>query len=149
TIGGVANPLTVSRKYDDTLPSMNLVAELSPDFMLRLGAAKVMTRPGLGSLTPGVTVSVSGGARTVKGGNPNLDPTRAKTYDLSAEWYFREASMLSLGLFYKDIDSFVQTTSEVRPFNTSGLPDSVAEGFGVSPSDDFVFSVPVNSPGGK
>jgi TonB-dependent receptor len=56
--------------------------------------------------------------------------------------------MLSLGLFYKDIESFVQTTREVRPFNTSGLPDSVAESFGASPTDDFVFSVPVNTPGG-
>jgi len=148
TIAGTPTDITVEREYSDTLPSMNLVAEITPDFLLRLGAAKVMTRPGLGSLTPGVTVSVSGGSRNVTGGNPNLDPIRAKTYDLSAEWYFQDSAMLSLGLFFKDIESFVQTTREVRPFNTSGLPDSIAESFGVSPTDDFVFSVPVNTPGG-
>ena len=148
TIGGVLTPVTANREYSDTLPSMNLVAEVMPDVLLRFGAAKVMSRPGLGSLTPGVTVSVSGGARTVTGGNPNLDPIRAETYDFSAEWYFQESSLLSVGLFYKDIESFVQTTREVRPFNTSGLPDSIAEGFGVSPTDDFVFSTPVNTPGG-
>lgn len=148
TVGGVATPITVGREYDDTLPSLNLLAELAPDLLLRFGAAKVMSRPGLGSLTPGVTVSVSGGSRNVTGGNPNLDPIRAKTYDLAAEWYFQESAMLSLGLFFKDIESFVQTTREVRPFYTSGLPASVAESFGVSANDDFVFSVPVNTPGG-
>ncbi|WP_026010250.1 TonB-dependent receptor [Pseudoxanthomonas sp. GW2] len=148
TIAGTPTPLTVSREYSDTLPSLNLVAEVAPDLLVRFGAAKVMSRPGLGSLTPGVTVSVSGGSRNVTGGNPGLDPIRAETYDLSAEWYFQDSAMLSLGLFYKDIESFVQTTREVRPFYTSGLPASVAEGFGVSANDDFVFSVPVNTPGG-
>lgn len=147
-LNGVDTPVEARREYNDTLPSLNLVAELTPDFLLRFGAAKVMSRPDLGSLTPGVTVSVSGGARTVKGGNPNLNPIRAKTYDLAAEWYFQESSLLSLGLFYKDIDSFAQSTREVRPFNTSGLPDSVATDLGASPTDDFVFSVPINTPGG-
>ncbi|KRA33494.1 TonB-dependent receptor [Rhodanobacter sp. Root627] len=147
-INGENTPVEAKRDYNDTLPSLNLVAELTPDFLLRFGAAKVMARPGLGSLTPGVTVSVSGGARTVKGGNPNLDPIRAKTYDFAAEWYFQESSLLSVGLFYKDIDSFAQNTNEIRPFNTSGLPDNVATDLGASPDDDFSFSVPINTPGG-
>jgi TonB-dependent receptor len=147
-INGENTPVEAKRDYTDTLPSLNLVAELTPDFLLRFGAAKVMARPGLGSLTPGVTVSVSGGARTVKGGNPNLDPIRAKTYDFAAEWYFNEASLLSVGLFYKDIDSFAQNTNERRAFNTSGLPDSVAIDLGASPNDDFSFQVPINTPGG-
>ncbi|KAF1696231.1 TonB-dependent receptor [Pseudoxanthomonas jiangsuensis] len=143
-------PVTVvsNREYSDTLPSLNLVAEVAPDLLVRFGAAKVMSRPGLGSLTPGKTVSVSGGSRNVTEGNPNLDPIRATTYDLTGEWYFQDAGMLSLGLFYKDIESFVQTTREVRPFNTSGLPDSIATSYGLSPTDDFTFSKPVNTPGG-
>ena len=84
TIGGVLTPVTANREYSDTLPSMNLVAEVMPDVLLRFGAAKVMSRPGLGSLTPGVTVSVSGGARTVTGGNPNLDPIRAANPEIFA-----------------------------------------------------------------
>ncbi len=147
-LNGTETRLSAEREYSDTLPSMNLVAQLTPDFLLRFAAAKVMSRPGLGSLTPGVSVSVSGGARTVKGGNPGLNPIRAKTYDFSAEWYFQKSSLLSLGLFYKDIDSFAQTTKEVHPFNTSGLPDSVATNLGANPDDDFTFSVPVNTPGG-
>ncbi|MCD7098543.1 TonB-dependent receptor [Stenotrophomonas sp. MMGLT7] len=148
TVSGTPVQTTVERKYDDTLPSLNLVAEISPDFLIRFGAAKVMSRPGLGSLTPGVTVNVSGGARTVSGGNPDLEPIRAKTADLGFEWYFQEGAMLGLALFYKDIDSFVQTTRVVQPYASSGLPASLLEGTGADVNDDFVFSVPLNTPGG-
>jgi iron complex outermembrane recepter protein len=149
TASGTPVATTVSREYSDTLPSMNLVAEITPDFLIRLGAAKVMSRPNLGFLTPGVTVNVSGGARTVSGGNPNLDPVRADTIDLGFEWYFDEGAMLGLGLFHKDIEGFVQNTREVRSYASSGLPASLLEGTGANVSDDFVFTVPVNTPGGK
>ncbi|MFD1297985.1 TonB-dependent receptor [Lysobacter gummosus] len=140
---------TVNRDYSDTLPSLNLVADITPDFLIRFGASKVMSRPGLGNLTPGVTVSVSGGNRVVAGGNPLLEPFRAKTYDLGLEWYFAEESLLGLGLFYKDIDTFVQTSREIRPYNTSGLPDELLAGTGALPTDEFQFNIPVNTPGGK
>jgi TonB-dependent receptor len=96
-----------------------------------------------------VTVSVSGSARTVSAGNPLLDPVRAKTADLGFEWYFNEGAMLGVALFYKDIESFIQTTRETRPFSSSGLDDSVLVGTGATAGDDFVFSVPLNTPGGK
>jgi TonB-dependent receptor len=140
--------VTVDRSYSDTLPSLNLVADLTDTFVMRFGAAKVVARPGLGNLTPGVTVSVSGGNRVVTGGDPFLDPFRAKTADLSFEWYFAEESLLALALFYKDIDTFVQTSRETRPYNTSGLPPELLAGTGASPTDDFQFNIPVNTPGG-
>ncbi|TDR39101.1 TonB-dependent receptor [Tahibacter aquaticus] len=140
---------TVEREYSDTLPSFNLAWDLSDDLLLRLGAAKVVSRPGLGNLTPGVSVSVSGGNRVVTGGDPYLDPFRAKTFDLGLEWYFAPESVLGAAFFYKDIDSFVQTSREIRPFNTSGLPASLLEGTGASPTDDFQFNIPTNTPGGK
>ena len=147
-IGPVAT--TVDRDYNDTLPSFNLVAEITPDFLIRFGAAKVMSRPGLGSLTPGATVTVTGGARTVSGGNPDLDPIRATNVDLGFEWYFHEGAMLGVGLFYKDIESFVQTTRETAPVLHSGLPASPARRHRRRvPTDDFTFTMPVNTPGGK
>ena len=149
SVTGVVPVLTtVTREYDDTLPSLNLVADLTDDLLLRFGASKVMARPGLGNLTPGVTVSVTGGNFTVTGGNPLLEPFRATTYDLGLEWYFAEESLLSLGYFYKDIASFVQTSREIRPYNTSGLPDSLLVGTIALPTDNFQFNIPVNTPGG-
>lgn len=151
-IGLVANVptlITVDRSYNDTLPSMNLSWELSDELLLRFGAAKVMSRPGLGSLSPGVNISVSGSARTISGQNPLLNPFRAKTYDLGLEWYFAEESLLSLALFYKDIDSFVQTTRQTGLFgeNPFGIPDSLRPTT-TSPQDSWEFTFPVNTPGG-
>lgn len=149
TVNGALVPITVDRDYSDTLPAMNLVAEITPDFLVRLGAAKVMSRPGLGSLTPGVTVNVSGSARTIAAGNPFLEPIRATTVDLGFEWYFDEGAMLGLGLFYKDLKSFIQNTRQTMVYSETGLPVSLLDGTGATPSDEFVLSVPLNTPGGK
>ena len=147
-VGGVSVPTRVTHEYTDTLPSFNLSAEITPDFVVRLSGAEVMSRPNLGFLNPGATVTVSGGARTVTTGNPRLDPFRAKTLDLNLEWYFSSEGLLSLGAFYKDIDSYIQTSRETRPFSSSGLPVSLLDGTGASASDDFVFQQPLNTPGG-
>lgn len=146
-VAGAAQQTTVDRDYDDVLPALNLTAEVTPDFLVRFGAAKVMTRPNLGSVTPGGSLSTVG-VFSVSSGNPYLDPIRATTYDLSAEWYFAPDALLSVGLFYKDIDSYIQTSRTSMPFNQSGLPLSLLDGLGVSPSDVFLFSQPVNTEGG-
>jgi iron complex outermembrane recepter protein len=134
---GVPLLTTVNRTYDDTLPSLNVAVDVTDSFVVRAAASKVMVRPnggggptgGLGVLAPGATVAVaSAAAKTVTAGNPLLDPYRAKSYDLSFEWYFAEESLVSLALFMKDIDSFVQQVRSGGQFsdNALGLPDSVA-----------------------
>ena len=145
----------VSRDYDDVLPALNVVYDFSDKLLMRVAAAKVLTRPNLGQLNPGAAVSVSGNNRTVTAGNPDLKPFTANAYDLAVEWYFAPESLLSVALFYKDIDSFVQTIRETRPFtgNPLGLPDSVAIAAcgtvaGCSPAADWQFSLPANTPGG-
>ena len=118
----------VDRDYDDVLPSVNFVLEVTDEFWVRLGYSEVITRPGLGNLTPGGTISVSGNNRTVTSGNPYLDPFKADAIDTSFEWYFNDEGLLALALFYKDISTFPQSVSETRPFtgNSLGLPDSAA-----------------------
>jgi TonB-dependent receptor len=155
---GLPVQTTVSRTYSDTLPSINMVLEPTENLLLRFGAAEMMTRPNLIQLNPGAAVSVSGSNRTVTAGNPELDPFRARSYDVSLEWYFRPEALISVAYFYKDIDSFVQTVRETGAFtgNALGLPDSVAiaacgAAFPAtcSPSDtNWQFSLPRNTPGG-
>lgn len=118
----------VDNTYEDFLPSLNLVIEPTDQILLRGGVAKVMARPSLGNLTPGGSLDTfSGEPYSFSIGNPDLDPFRATTFDVSAEWYFAEESLLALSLFYKDVDSFFfsSATNEV-PFSTLGLPTSVA-----------------------
>lgn len=139
---------TVDRDYDNWLPSLNLVVEPLEDLLIRFGAAKVMARPPLGNLAAATSVSVAGGSRSINTGNTNLDPYRATTYDLSFEWYPARGSIVSLGLFYKDISTYVQSITRIAPYSTTGLPDSLIANTGVSASDDFAITTVTNTPGG-
>ncbi|MEQ1819417.1 MAG: TonB-dependent receptor [Terricaulis sp.] len=147
--------LTSERTYTDTLPSLNMVLEPMSDVLIRFGAADVMSRPNLSQLNPGAAVSVSGSNRTVTLGNPDLDPFRARAYDLAVEWYFHDEALLSFAYFYKDVDSFIQTTRTDAAFtgNPYGIPDAVATAacgavVGCNAAAIWQFSKPENTPGG-
>ncbi len=115
---------TVTRDYDDWLPSANLALFPTQNVILRAAVAKVMTRPTLGSLTPGG--SADGFNYRVTSGNPFLEPYRATNYDLAAEWYFAPQAVLSLAWFKKDVNSFTQSASITgATFTQTGLPVSV------------------------
>lgn len=119
---------TVENSYTDFLPSLNLVLEANDQMQFRAGIAKVMARPSLGNLTPGGSLDTfSGEPYTFSIGNPELDPYRATAFDLSAEWYFAEESLLAVSIFYKDIESYFLTPASTEvAFSSLGLPASVA-----------------------
>ena len=144
---GGGTEVTVTQTYTDTLPSFNLAANLTDDFILRLAAAKVMARPQLGNLNPGGTISTTG-TLSVTSGNPQLKPFRATTVDASAEWYFARNAFLGVGLFYKDINTYIQSLRNNIPFNATGLPLSLLP---PNFTGDEVFQVttPINTAGGK
>ncbi len=56
--------------------------------------------------------------------------------------------MLGAALFYKDIESFIQTTRQTMVYADSGLPPSLLDGTTATVDDEFVFTVPINTPGG-
>ncbi len=118
-----AQTIGVSRSYDDWLPSVNLAVYPTSKLIVRGAIAKVMRRPGLGTLSPGG--SVDGFNYRVSFGNPQLDPTRATTYDLSVEWYFARESLISVALFKKDIESFPIGQTIIGTYASTGLPLSL------------------------
>lgn len=121
-VSGVA--ATVKRSYDDWLPSANLAVYPTESTIIRFAIADVMTRPTLGSLTPGG--SADGFNFRVTSGNPFLEPFRATNYDLAFEWYFAPQAVLSLALFKKDVKTFTQSASITgATFAQTGLPASV------------------------
>jgi iron complex outermembrane receptor protein len=122
-VQGQLQPNTGTKKYRDWLPALNLTAQLPKDVFLRFSAGKTLSRPEYTDLAPNATVSPI--AQSVSIGNPNLDPIRANTYDLQAEWYYAKNAMVSLGHFRKDIKSFIQSVNERVPYNTLGLPNEL------------------------
>lgn len=142
------NLVAADRSYENWLPSANIVIDLSSNMLVRLAAAKTIARAGIGSLTPGGNLNVSGGNRTFSSGNPDLKPTRSTNLDASIEWYPTRGAIYAVSVFQKNIGTFVQTLSTTVPFSSLGLPASLLDGTTASPSDDFIVSQPVNSKGG-
>lgn len=160
TLGGTEQLITAKHDYNEFLPSLNLVFEPMDDVIIRFGYAEVMARAGLGSIRPNVSVSVSGGARSISGGNPTLEPTKAKTYDLGLELYFDNESLLGVAVFRKDIDSYVQGLRETKLFTETGLPIQAAidacnagpgygEATGCNENVEWQTNTPLNGPGGN
>ncbi|WP_052692207.1 TonB-dependent receptor domain-containing protein [Teredinibacter purpureus] len=135
---------TETTTYWDVLPSLNYNLDLTDDTKLRVTAAKVIARPSLQDLGKGFSKNFTrndesgstfyqfiGGSD----GNPTLDPFRAKQVDVMYEWYFGELGMLSGGLFFKSIDSFIEGGS-VDHTEADGNPMS----------DDGTSTAPVTKP---
>ncbi len=117
-----------------------------------------MTRPNLGQLAPGATVSVSGNNRTVTSGNPVLDPFRAKAYDVVDRVVLRSrVAAVGSRCSTRTSSRFVpDVRADQRPFtgNPLGLPDSVAIAAcgataGCSAAAIWDFTVPANTEGGE
>ncbi len=145
TVAGVSR--TLSRSYDDWLPSATLTADLTDKLILRLAAAKVMARPELNHILP-AGVSIALNTRTISGPNFYLDPIRAKTVDASLEYYFGRRGLIAVGGFYKDIDSYIQSLSETMTFGQTGLPLSLIAGSPWDANTEFTVSGRQNTPGG-
>ncbi len=115
TAAGTPTPTVYSRTDGDWLPSAVAKFEFSDTLIVRGGAAKVEAFPNTEDLNNGVTlnnnavfqngVQITPGTGT--GGAPSLDPFKANQYDLSLEYYYDEGAIVSAGLFYKDISSFI------------------------------------------
>lgn len=113
-----------TRKYNNTLPSMNLVYDLTDEVVLRLSAAKTMARPGYADISSYLWLAdqtLTGG-----GGNPDLKPYRSNNFDFSAEWYFSKDAILAGSLFYRDISDYVlRSTQQETHYNQNQNKDTV------------------------
>ncbi len=145
TAGGTE--VTVRNSYNDFLPSANVAVNLSRDFIARFALAKVMARPQLGNLNPGGTISTTG-TLSVTSGNPLLEPFRADTFDSSFEWYFGKNAFVGLGLFQKNINTYIQSIRTNVAFKDTGLPMSLLPP-NFTGEEVFQVTAPINTKGGK
>lgn len=112
------NPSTVrttrSGGYDDWFPSLHFRYDITRQLIARLSYSTGAARPNMTDLYPTTTVSYNAttGLGTVSQANPGLKPQEAENYDLSLEYYFEPAGLLSVSLFRKDIVDFLSRTSD-------------------------------------
>ncbi|MCW8126297.1 TonB-dependent receptor [Microbulbifer halophilus] len=94
------------------LPSLNARLGLREDLFLRGALSQTITRPGFADLNPFTAyfqpTPTQPDFGTGEGGNPELESVESSNLDMSLEWYFDDASSLTAGLFYRDIEGYIQ-----------------------------------------
>jgi len=113
--------------YTDVLPSLNLYYDLDRHNRIRFALAKVMARPRMDDMRANLVPGFNGGACSgparqnlppcgpgvtvnpwsASGGNPQLEPWRAKELDIGYEWFGGKASYFSVHGFYMWLDNYI------------------------------------------
>ena len=119
-----AGDVTTERSMDYLLPSLNLRFDLTENLVLRSSYNRTMAPLDLAQwgagLAPNYTIDSDPDSDTYNkfiviggnaDGNPALNPWEATNYDLSLEYYLGGASALSVGWFYVDVESFIESGS--------------------------------------
>ena len=142
-------PIDDGKTYTDWLPSLNLAFMFPHQQTLRFAAAKQMARPRVDQMRAGLEFGVSDiGIPGASGGNPMLDPWRANALDLSYEKYFGEKAYVAAAIFYKDLKSYVYTTT-VDDYDFTDLVASwITRPGAIPPQTTGNFTAPQNGEGG-
>lgn len=114
-------PLENTNEYTHLLPSARAVYSFSSDWQLRAEWFASLARPNYFALVPYRRFIRN--SQFIFEGNPDLRPTEFSTFLLVADFHNPLPGDLSVGIYYKDIESFFYD-SETRI-----LDDPVLEGF--------------------
>jgi iron complex outermembrane receptor protein len=110
---------TINRPYTNVLPSINATYELSDDLLLRGSVSKGLARNTFQNLSSNITINATTGAATA--GNPFLKPITSNQFELGAEWYLSDASLLSGTYFWKSLNTFVYNLTDAETINGQNL----------------------------
>lgn len=107
----------VKDSYLNVLPSILLKYNINDDFKIRGSFTETLSRPKYSALIPNVNINRKDNELTL--GNPELKPTTSYNFDLSADYYFKSVGLVSVGIFYKDINDFI-VNQTVRGYEYEG-----------------------------
>lgn len=146
---------TGGASYSDVLPSLNLVADLPSNTIVRFGLAETSARPNIIDMRAGTSTPVleikpgpdQGKWSQAYSGNPELKPWRAASIDLSVEKYFGKRSYVSIAAYRKNLLSYI--TYGVSARDNSGLPIPAAAPAGIVVQKFGPVFQPLNGNGGK
>lgn len=108
-VGSVAQPLKVSQNYTNVLPSAHVNWDFREDQKLRFSFSTGISRPTYIEARAAGSISEIG--ESVSGGNPELDEEKSWGIDVAWEWYFNDASILSVTAFHRSIDNVISESN--------------------------------------
>ncbi len=100
------DPVTVRNKFNDILPSVNLIYSVTENSNLRLAASKTVSRPEFREIAPFPFYDFNYFS-TVQG-ETSLRRTSIFNYDVRYEWFRKSGQMISLGAFYKEFEDPIE-----------------------------------------
>lgn len=109
--------------YTEVLPSATVNWRPTEDQVYRAAVWTSFSRPEYGYISGGQSIGRNSANEivSISQGNPDLKPAESTNIDLSAEYYLSETSMVSAGLFYKDIKNFIFANgNEITADTTQG-----------------------------
>ncbi len=171
-LGDDTEALSQKHSYEAFLPNIDFSINLTDDLKARASYSMTLARPAYNQMYTATTVGAPGRPTYLGGqgsgsrGNAGLDPLESNNFDLSLEYYYGDASMVSIGYYRKDVDNFVGTQQVSQGLfglldATSGAPGTVSaeaiaelEARGVEVTERNFFTMtalltnPENFPGG-
>ncbi|MEO0398925.1 MAG: TonB-dependent receptor [Pseudomonadota bacterium] len=104
-VDGAQAPITADNSYTFVLPSVHVNIDVAEDVKLRFSGTTGISRPTYSESR--ASVSVDAIEFEIEGGNPTLDAENSIGADVSLEYYFASASILSVGGFVRFIDDVI------------------------------------------
>jgi len=103
-------PISDENSYTDFMPSLAMKYDFTDNVIGRFGISQTIARPGIEDIVTRIEIEeTDDGEFEGSAGNPNLDPYKSINVDASIEYYPTRLSILSAGVFYKDISDFIVT----------------------------------------
>lgn len=149
--GSNVQPFEDGKSYNEVLPSMNLAFMFAHDQTLRVALAEQVARPRVDQLRASLdfNVSTSTGRPSGSGGNPQLDPWRAYSFDISYEKYFGNKAYVAAAFFYKDLRTYIYTQTR-DDYDFSDFVANYVPPVGAQPAQTIGdFTAPENGEGGS
>jgi len=97
----------------DLLPAVSATFELTQGVNIRMAWSQTLARPSFKEMGPVITKDFTDDSYFL--GNPDLQLSKANNYDFRVEWFPRAGEVLSLSLFYKDLQAPLEQTSFYDP----------------------------------
>ena len=118
-VGSQIKPVHDGKSYTDILPSMNLAFGFDGQQTVRVALAKQLARPRVDQLRSALELNIDTAKRepSGNGGNAQLDPWRAKAFDISYEKYFDKKAYFAAAAFFKKLDSYIFTQTKRADFS--------------------------------
>jgi len=108
---------TKNSSINNWLPSFNVAYDAAPDVVLRLSGSEVIAWAPYNQMVNNTFLNDT--VLTGSGGNADLKPYKSVNFNLSAEWYFAEQSVIAGSIFFKHVLNYIDTIpSTERHYNS-------------------------------